>query len=305
MYMKEDMTMKWSTLRYLFKEGIVGLWRNRAMALASIGTILLCLIILGMSYGIGTNIDYMIEQIEVKFGITAYLDEGLEEATIKTLQSKIEALDGVQDVIYISKEEALKTFSDDNNNANLFAMFQEDNPLPASFEIVTDNIKEQKDLVKLLEGYEGIDDTIYFENETQTFIRIRNAVNYICYAILICLIVVGLLLMSNTIKLTVYIRKREINIMKYVGATDAFIRVPFLIEGVLIGLLGSLLSILSVAIAYDWVREKAAVATGILGDIALLPTTQIMGSLIPMFIVLGIGIGLVGSAFAIHKHLNV
>ena len=111
--------------------------------------------------------------------------------------------------------------------------------------------------------------------------------------------------MSNTIKLTVYIRKREINIMKYVGATDTFIQVPFLIEGVLIGLIGALVSIVTVAFTYDWISEKAATVSGVLGEVSLLPAAKIMSSLIPMYLALGIGIGLVGSMFAIHKHLKV
>ena len=303
--MKEDMTMKWSTLKYLFKEGIIGLWRNRTMAVASIGTIVLCLLILGMSYGVGTNIDYLIEQIETKFGITAYIKEGLTELEILNLRYEVEQLEDVASVTYISKEEALKNFSADNEDESLFEMFKEDNPLPASLEITTVDIKNQGQLIERLNNIEGIDETVYFQNETQTFINIRNTVNYICYGILICLIVVGLLLMSNTIKLTVYIRKREINIMKYVGATDSFIRVPFLIEGMLVGFIGALISILMVTFAYDWISEKAANVSGVLAELSLVPTAEIISSLIPMYLALGIGIGLIGSMFAIHKHLKV
>ena len=297
--------MKLSTLKYLFKEGIVGLWRNRTMALASIGTIILCLIILGISYGIGTNIDYLIEQIETKFGITAYLQEDLTKEQTEILKNKIEAIPNVSEVTYVSKEEALKTFSEENDNQSLFTMFQQDNPLPASFEITTTEIDDQPELIQELNAMEGIEETIYFKNETTSFIHIRNTINYVCLGIMACLIVVGLLLMSNTIKLTVYVRRREINIMKYVGATDAFIQVPFLIEGTLIGFLGALISIVMVTFAYDQIREKAAAMTGVLGELSLLPTAEILHSLMPMYFGLGIGIGLIGSAFAIHKHLNV
>ena len=299
--------MKWSTLKYLFKEGIIGLWRNRTMALASIGTIVLCLIILGMSYGIGTNIDYLIEQVESKFGITAYIKDGLSETEILALKNQVEKMIEVDSVIYISKEEALKNFSVDNQDESLFAMFKEDNPLPASFEVTTKDIKDQPAVVNKLNALQeqGIDETVYFQNETATFINIRNTVNYVCYGILICLVVVGLMLMSNTIKLTVFIRKREINIMKYVGATDSFIQVPFVIEGVLIGFIGALTSILTVTLAYDWIKEKSANVSGVLGELALLPTIDIISSLIPMFLGLGIGIGLIGSLVAIHRHLKV
>lgn len=297
--------MKWSTPKYLFKEGIIGLWRNRTMALASMGTIVLCLLILGMSYSIGSNIDYLIEQIETKFGITAYVKEGLTELELLNLKYEVENLPNVASVTYISKEEALKNFSQDNEDEGLFAMFQDDNPLPASLEITTVDLENQAQLIERLNDLEGIDETVYFKNETQTFIHIRNTVNYVCYGILVGLIVVGLLLMSNTIKLTVYVRKREINIMKYVGATDTFIRVPFLIEGVLVGFIGAALSIVMVAFAYEKVSIKAAAVSGVLGEVSLLPTAKIMASLVPMYLALGIGIGLVGSLFAIHKHLKV
>ena len=297
--------MKWNTLKYLFKEGIIGLWRNRTMAFASAGTIVLCLLILGMSYSIGTNIDYIIEQIESKFGITAYIQDGLSESSILSIENKIKRMPNVASITYISKDEALETFSEDNEDASLFEMFKEDNPLPASFEIIAIDIKNQGQLVKSIEALEGIDEAVYLKNETETFISIRKTVNYVCYAIIACLIVVGLLLMSNTIKLTVYIRKREINIMKYVGATDSFIRVPFLIEGMLIGTLGALVAIITIALGYDWVQSMSKSATGILGEISLLPTANIMVSLVPIYLSLGIGIGLIGSAFAIHKHLKV
>jgi len=297
--------MKWNTLRYLFKEGIIGLWRNRTMALASIGTIILCLLILGMSYGIGTNIDYLIEQMETKFGITAYLKEGLEAEEITQLKTQVEAMNNVSEVIYISKEDALKSFSEDNGDQSLFMMFQEDNPLPASFEIITSNVKEQTALVEALNQLDGIDETVYFQNETASFIRIRNTVSYVCLAILIILVVVGLMLMSNTIKLTVYIRRREINIMKYVGATNSFIQVPFLIEGMLIGLLGALASIVMITVGYDWIMQKVAIMSGALSGLALVPTDNIMQALIPTYLILGVGIGLIGSAVAIHRHLDV
>ena len=297
--------MRLSTLRYLFKEGIVGLWRNRTMALASLGTIVLCLLILGMSYGIGVNIDYLIEQIEAKFGMTAYLNDDLTQKDIDQLQYKVKQIKSVKEVIYISKEQALKNFSEENEEQSLFEMFREDNPLPASLEITVSDITKQEEIVNELKHMEGIDETIYFKDETASFMKIGHTIDYICIGILIILIVVGLMLMSNTIKLTVYIRRREINIMKYVGATNSFIQVPFLIEGMLIGLLGAMVSIVVITLSYDWALQKFSEMTGVLSGFSLAPAKQIMETLVPMYIILGVGIGLIGSAFAIHKHLNV
>lgn len=297
--------MKWTTLRYLFKEGIIGLWRNRTMAVASIGTISLCLLILGIAYSIGINMDYLIEQMETKFGITAYIKDGLEEEEILNLKKQVEKLDNVTEVTYISKEEALKSFSENNGDADLFTMFIEDNPLPASLEIMTKESNKQDELVQVLEDIDEIDTTVYFQNEIAASRRLRHIINYVCLIILLVLICVGLLLMSNTIKLTIYIRKREINIMKYVGATDRFIRIPFLIEGMLIGIIGATISIVFVSGGYEWIMGKSVQLSGILSGLEILPTLKIIHALIPLYLILGIGIGLIGSTLALHRHLDV
>lgn len=298
--------MKWTTLKYLCKEGIIGLWKNRTMAIASIGTIILCLLTLGVSYCIGTNIEAMLEQLEHNFGITAYINDEISEVEISSIKSNIEKMEHVQEVTYISKEQALKDFSEISNDATIFNDFKEDNPLPASFEIRLDDITVQDTIIETLNNMPAIDETVYLEKETEMFMAINKNVNYICYGIVVCLSIVGLLLMSNTIKLTVYVRRKEINIMKYVGATDSFIRLPFLIEGLLIGLIGSVIAIVGIAGVYEWVHKQAF--TELLVDfssIMLVPTSDIMIGVMPICMGLGLGIGLIGSGFAIHKHLKV
>lgn len=297
--------MRWNTLRYLFKEGIMGLWKNKTMALASAGTIVLCLLILGMSYSIGMNIDYLLKQVENKFGITCYVEDDVSEEQVQNIKTQIESMSSVKEVKYISKEEALKQFSEGSEDASIFEDFKEDNPLPASFEITVHDITEQEAVVKDLQGIEGIE-TQYLKRETQMFIHLNQTISYICGGIIICLIIVGLLLMSNTIKLTVYVRRKEINIMKYIGATDWFIRLPFLIEGTAIGLISSLLSITVIACSYEWLnKEIGAQLMGTLDGISLVSTATIMNGMIPICLALGGLIGLVGSAFAIRKHLKV
>lgn len=297
--------MRWNTLRYLFKEGIIGLWKNKTMALASAGTIVLCLLILGMSYSIGMNIDSLLKQVENKFGITCYVNDDISEEQVQSIKQQIEGMSSVKEVKYISKEEALKTFSEASEDTSIFEDFKEDNPLPASFEITVYDIEQQEAVVKALQQVEGIE-TQYLKQETQMFINLNTTINYICVGIIICLIVVGLLLMSNTIKLTVYVRRKEINIMKYIGATDWFIRLPFLIEGTAVGLISALMAITVIACAYDWLNQKIAVQLiGSLDGISLVSTATIMNGMIPICLALGVFIGLVGSAFAIRKHLKV
>lgn len=309
--------MSWTTLRYLFKEGIVGLWKNRTMALASAGTIVLCLIILGMSYAVGANIDSLLHQIESKFGITCYIEDEIALERQAEIQKEIEAMNGVTEVQYISKEDALTSFAgqmqeeektEEENSAQTTAIFEDfknDNPLPASFEISTDNIEVQEQVVASLNRIPELE-VQYLKQETDMFIKINQTINYVCLGIIVCLVVVGLLLMSNTIKLTIYVRRREINIMKYIGATDWFIRLPFLIEGTLIGIIGALIAIGIITSIYDYANERLTVSlVNVLQGMSFVSTQEIMMNMIPVCIALGAFIGLVGSALSLRKHLQV
>jgi len=296
--------MKWNTLKYLFKEGIVGLWKNRMMAIASAGTIILCLLILGTSYSIGTNIDFILKQVATKFGVTAYVNDSVSESEMLELRTKIENMPHVAKVHYISKDDAIKSFSEDNKN-EMFDDFIQDNPLPASFEVIVDDIEFQEQVVGELTQMTELD-VRYLAKETDIFIKINKTIKYIALAIIGSLIIVGLLLMSNTIKLTVYIRRKEINIMKFIGATDWFIRLPFLIEGLVIGAISALFSIMILVLSYSYLSEVLKTnLIGMLNGIAFMPAVDIMRTLIPLCMGIGIGIGLIGSGAAIRKHLKV
>lgn len=299
------MTMKWHTIKYLCKEGILGLWKNRLMALASTATIILCLLILGMSYSIAENINYIMHQIETEMGIVAYINDKTEEARITEIEKRIKGMGDITEVKYVSKEDALKNFAAGQENDDLFEEFKLDNPLPASFEIKVNSIENQKLVVEELRKIAELQ-VEYFENETNMFITINKSIQFISMIIIVCLIVIALLLITNTIKLTVYVRRREINIMKYIGATDAFIRLPFLIEGVLIGIVGCLVPTWIIHSMYSWLETfMTASLGGFLGGMQLQPIHVIMNSLVPIFILLGVGIGMVGSGIAIRKHLKV
>ncbi len=299
------MAMRWNTLKYLFKEGIMGIWKNRLMAFASAGTIILCLLILGISYSIGTNINYVLHQLETKFGISAYISDKATDERIKQIKTEVETIPHVVNVVYISKEEALEFFAKDSDEDSIYKRFQDDNPLPASFEIHISSVAYQEQIVKALREIPELE-IDYFKNETQMFVKIKDALNLFSTLVIIFLVVVGILLMSNTIKLTVYIRRKEINIMKYIGATDAFIRLPFVIEGIVVGCLGSLASISLVGFIYEWGQEALVnILRTFLAEISLKPSEQMMHSFIPMAFGIGISIGVIGSITAIRKHLKV
>lgn len=299
------MKMKWHTIKYLCKEGILGLWKNRLMALASAGTIILCLLILGMSYAVTENVDYIMHQVENEMGIIAYLSDMTEESRRLEIEKTIKEITHVTEVTYISKEQALKDFAGNQENDELFQVFQSDNPLPASFEIKVNDAVNQKDVVSKLTDIPELQ-VEYLEQQTNVFLTLSKSVQMISLLITGCLVVIALLLITNTIKLTVYVRRREINIMKYIGATDAFIRLPFLIEGILIGVIGCIIPTWAIYSGYEWMSIYMTQSLGgVLGGLVLQPIDVIMEGLVPIFVCLGVGIGALGSVIAIHKHLKV
>lgn len=299
------MAMRLNTLKYLFKEGIMGIWKNRLMAFASAGTIVLCLLILGISYSIGSNINFVLHQLETKFGISAYISDKATDERINEIKTQIQQIPHVVEIVYISKEEALDFFTEDAEEDSIYKRFQDDNPLPASFEIHISSITYQEQVVEALREIPELE-VDYFKNEAQIFVKINDAINLVSTLVIIFLIIVGILLMANTIKLTVYVRRKEINIMKYIGATDAFIRLPFVIEGVVVGCIGSSVAIGAVWLLYNWGEEALVnILNAFLAEIALKPAPQMIQSFIPMALGIGISIGIIGSIAAIRKHLKV
>lgn len=297
--------MQFSTLNYLIKEGIIGLIRNKGMFLATLGTIVLSLMTVGLSYTITQNINYLMLQAETKFGITAYIDETWTEEKIQEVYKDISQEQHVFKIEYISKEEALLKFTEGSEDQTLFEQFKDDNPLPASFEIEVDEIKNQNKILTMLYQIPGLD-IDYLETETHMFTDIQRIVKYTALIITAALVLTGVMFMSNTIKLTLYIRKKQINIMKYIGATNGFIRLPFLIEGLLTGLIGSIIPIGLVYIIYEQSKEEMEkFLQSIFKTFSLCTTQQIMEGFIPICFIVGIGIGLIGSMIAIGKHLDV
>lgn len=299
------MTVKIRTIKYLTKEGVAGIWKNRLMSFASIGTIVLCLIILGLSYSIASNVDYLLQQVESTIGITAYIDTKIPEGEITVLKNKIEAIPHVTTVIYISKEDALLSFSEDQTIESIMDQFKEDNPLPASFEIHMDELVNQEDIVGSLRQYTELE-LSYFQTETPMLVQLSKSIRLISVVVIGCLTLVGILLMSNTIKLTVYIRRKEINIMKYIGAADWFIRAPFMIEGIAIGLLGAMIPIFVIWGSYNWfIQTIYGSFSLIMESVKLQETAVILANFIPMSLIIGVSIGIIGSGIAITKHLKV
>ena len=301
--------MRIRTLKYWLTEGGKGLVRNRLMSLASIATIGACLFILGITYCVITNIDYILLEIDETVGITAFIKEDTEENEIKTILNKLENRSEVKSVKYVTPEEAWKSFKESlGEDEALLVGLGDDNPLEnsASFEITLNDINKQDQIVGYLDTFPEIRKINHSKQSVDILVSFGKLIRYISIAIISILIFIAVLLMNNTIKLTVFMRKNEINIMKYIGATDAFVRGPFIVEGILIGVIGALIPYFIIKISYKYIinliYEKIP---GITNLVNFMDINSLKATLFVLFIVIGVGIGIIGSKTSIRKYLKV
>ena len=251
------------------------------------------------------NADYLMEQAETLFGITAYIDDDLPEDVVDSMYLKISKMDNIVSVEYVSKEDALNTFMLDSSMNDLFNTFKDDNPLPASFEIIVNHIDNQDVIINQLNDLGGLE-VVALSVEADMFMGIKQAIQLISYLLILALTLTGMLLMTNTIKLTLHVRRKQINVMKHIGATNNFIRLPFIIEGLIIGVIGAAIPI---ALLY-WCYESLVIFVNtsfsyIVNGFKLCPTSVIMSDYIPLCASLSILIGALGCWIAVRKYLDV
>ena len=249
----------------------------------------------------------MLEILEETAGITVfYTKEKYNEKTIEDIKEKINKIDNVKEVKYISPEEALESEKAEwGEYASLLDGLEEDNPLPPSFELTLEDIRYQKDVISQLNEINGIE-VRYFEEETKILISFNNIIRIISLVLILVLCFIGIMLMDNTIRLTVYIRKTEINIMKYIGATDWFIRWPFIIEGIIIGLIGAIIPLGIVWAFYNFITQLIYEKNTVLQNILAFRTTEeIFSVLTPVSLIIGVSIGIIGSSISIRRYLKV
>ncbi|HOQ16325.1 MAG TPA: permease-like cell division protein FtsX [Defluviitaleaceae bacterium] len=299
--------MKIRTMKYFAAQGLQGIWRNRLMSVASIATISSCLMIVGIFYCIAVNIDYMLESLEGTAGITVfYTKENYTERDIEVIREKISKISYIKDIRYISPAEALEAEKKEwGEYASLLEGLEDDNPLPPTFELTLEDIRFQKDVISELNKINGIE-IRYFEEETKILISFNNIIRIISLALILILSFIGIMLMDNTIRLTVYVRKTEISIMKYIGATDWFIRWPFIIEGIIIGFIGSIIPLGIIWVSYNFITQLIFEKNTLLQNILSFRTTEeIFRVLTPISLIIGISIGVIGSSISIRRYLKV
>lgn len=299
------MSMKLRIFKNILKQGFQGSWRNRGMGLASIGSITAVLVILGMVLIIILSINNIVVETKNKFDeIQIYLEDDIESEKMKEIEDKLKSSEGVTDVYFESKDEALEIMKKDWGEESYLLEGLEENPLPNSYIVKLKDIEYADNVVSKLEGIDGIEEIKYYKDVIEKLLAAANYIKVGGIIIIAILMFVSVFIISNTIKITVTARKREINIMKYVGATNGYIRGPFVIEGIILGLVGAGLSILIVNYGYEYLFKVISEKLYVIFTVYLVAPHALLKDIIIMFMAIGVGIGTLGSLISLKKFLN-
>ncbi len=302
--------MRISTIVYELKQGFKNIARNWMFSLASIVTMAACIFIFGIFYSIVTNVNHIVKGVEEDVPITVLFEENVGDEVIEDVGKRIEARPEVLEIRYVSAEQAWEEFRDQyfGESKDAAEGFQDDNPLANSsnYEVYVKQIEEQSDLVAYIEGLEGVREVRQSERAAKTLGTFNRLVATISISIIVILLIVAIFLISNTVSTGITIRREEIGIMKLIGATDLFVRTPFLLEGIILGLIGAAIPLAALFVMYNqviaYILKKFQVLDGIL---QFVPVGQVFQVLLPVSLVLGMGIGFFGSLFTTRKHLKV
>lgn len=288
---------------YYCSEGIHSIFTHGFMSFAAVCMIVACLLIMGSFSLVAVNLDNMLGDLEAENEFLAYIDETYTEDQAKALQSQIEAIPNVAEVTFVSRDEALEDFKAGRQDNPLLNDLDGE-VLRDRYRIHVDDIELLEQTVKQVEQVEGVADTNAAYEIAQGFVTVRNIAAGVAIVLVSILAVVSLFIIANTTKLAFFYRREEIAIMKMCGATNAFIRWPFIVEGMILGMTGALVAFFAQWGIYELV-SKAIIQNNGLSLITVLPFTSLAWQFLLVFIVAGLLIGVVGSVLAIRKFLQV
>lgn len=301
--------MRPSTIWYTLKQGIKNIKRNWMFSIASVLTMAACIFLFGIFYSIVNNVNSIAHNLEEEVPITVFFEEGTSEEEIAQVGKLIRLRPEVSRIEYESADEAWEIFREKYFQGSEAAEgFKDDNPLvnSSNYHVYMNDIEKQPDLVKYIQGLEHVREVNQSEEAAKTLGSVNRLVSYVSIAVIAVLLVISIFLISNTISVGISVRKEEIGIMKYIGATDGFVRAPFLLEGMVLGIIGAAIPLVGLYFGYNsaitYILTKFNVLTGVVNFI---PAGEIYRTLLPIGLALGIGIGLVGSFITTRKHLRV
>lgn len=299
--------MKIRTLAYTISQGFSNIFRNKWFSLASIATISTCLFLFGLFYAIVANVQNVMYAVEEGVSVTVFFKEGTTDERMGEIGKLIEGREEVSEVDFISDEEAWATFGPDYFGEDYAEGFPE-NPLEGwdSYEVYLADVSRQGDLVTWLQSVPEVREVYYSELTANTLSGMNMLIAYVSLGIVAILLAVSVFLINNTVAMGIFVRKEEINIMKYIGATDFFVRGPFVVEGMLIGLIGSAIPLVIIYGIYNYALTYVVERFSVLSSfLHFLSVEEVFKVLLPVSLLVGVGIGFLGSMFTVRKHLRV
>jgi cell division transport system permease protein len=295
--------MKVRTFEYFVREACASLRRNSLMSIASVSTVALSLLILGMFLIMVLNLNHMASALESQVQISVYLQDSLNDRDIREVGTRITKIPGVVQVTFVGKEEALTRFKQRlGDQQGLLAVLGDTNPLPNSFEVKVDKPESVKSVAQAVAKFKGVENARFGQEIIEQLFTLTRMIRLFGLALIVFLAFAALFIISNTIRITVFARRKEIGIMKYVGATDAFIRWPFLIEGMILGCVGAIIAVFLLIEAYS-------VLTGQIYQklvfLPLIPKYPFLTYVSTLLIVAGTVIGALGSTISLKRFMKV
>lgn len=300
--------MKYNNLGYLISEGFKSVFKQKKMSTASIIIMCATMLIFGLFFLVSENINYAMKQLESQQGMKVIILDDTTEDKIANLKTEILKIDGVNKVEFVSKEDALttmKTWVGDHQEL-LAGYVGEGNPFPASYFVTLTDLSRNEEVQAKILKLEGVEKITSSNDSISTLSKLTKGIRAVTVFFLVLLVVISIFIISYTIKLTVYARRREISIMKYVGATNNFIRGPFIVEGVIIGVVSALITLGAVSLSYNGIMSQVLTSSVLQKvQISLYSFSELFVKILLVYIVLGIGIGIVGSIISMRKYLKV
>ncbi len=302
--------MKISTIFYSLKQGFINIKRNKLFSLASVGTIAACIFLIGLFYAVLANLQYIVKSAEDNVAVVMFFDYESTQEQKDAIEESIKKRAEFGTLTYVSAEEAWEEYKElyFKDAPELAEGFKDDNPLANSdsFRVTLNDISMQDEFVDFVEDLEGVRKVNYSDTTADTLEDFGKMVGFVSVAIIIILLAVGIFLISNTVMIGIAVRKEEIGIMKLMGAKDLFIRMPFMVEGVMIGITGAAIPLLVLVMIYERVIKSILEQFATVGSaMSLLSTGDVFAILTPAAFIVGGGIGLIGSIITIRKHLRV
>ena len=302
--------MRISTFFYTIKQGMVNIWKNKMFSLASIATMTACIFLFGLFYAIVANFQSTVKEIESGVAVTVFFDKDITDQRIEEIGELIRGRVEVSHCDFVSAETAWESYKEVyfEGNEEAAESFAGDNPLAnsASYSIYMNDVSMQGTLVTYLESIDGVRDIKQSEMVANTLTDFNSLIGYVSAGVILLLLGVAIFLISNTIAVGISVRREEIAIMKLIGATDFFVRAPFVVEGVIIGLAGAAIPLAILYLLYEKIIAYVLDNFSFIGSMMkFLSVETVFRTLLPVALILGVGIGFIGSRITIRKHLKV